>query len=518
MIRKDLPEGLRTHCMCVPGKGLAWIARTFWRSELYAKNLRLKMWQIVAPGCLCKPVKWQAMNHSLLSAQTGHTQLRRLFWLRNVALAAQCAALLLVYQFFSHNLPWLPLLSAIAFLALLNVLSWWRLSLDYPVSNTELLLQLVADVGVLTALLYYSGGSTNPFVSLYLLPLVIAAATLPRLHTWLMAILTLSCYSLLMLWYVPLPLLSEHTLHNSRILQAEHLHSLEEIAAPSDYCITRPEGSAAALPSAGNSAFNTHIMGMWLGFMISVMVVAYFVVEMARAVRERDAQLTRVREETLRNERIVALGMQAAGAAHELGTPLSTLAVVIGELRHDSAALPEWRDSLTLLDGQVRACRGILDKLLANAQDNASASAQALDQFLAETLNEWQLLRPTAPYTFTSTGAQPAPQMRIDPALRAALMNLLNNAADASPQGIDIHARWDSARFALEIRDHGPGLTASAAARVGTAFFTTKENGRGLGFFLANATVEKMGGSVRLYNREEGGATTEVTIPLVRTT
>jgi two-component system sensor histidine kinase RegB len=239
---------------------------------------------------------------------------------------------------------------------------------------------------------------------------------------------------------------------------------------------------------------------------------------MARAVRERDAQLNRVREETLRNERIVALGMQAAGAAHELGTPLSTLAVVIGELRHDTAALPEWRDSLNLLDGQVRACRTILDKLLANAQDTAKESEQVLDEFLAETLNEWQLLRPTGHYTYHASGMQPAPKMHIDPALRAAVMNLLNNATDASPQGIDIYAHWDKARFILEIRDHGPGLSASAAASVGTAFFTTKEHGRGLGFFLANATLEKMGGTVRLFNRDEGGATTEVIFPLVSTT
>ena len=140
-----------------------------------------------------------------------------------------------------------------------------------------------------------------------------------------------------------------------------------------------------------------------------------------------------------------------------------------------------------------------------------------MDQFLAVTLNEWQLLRPTAHYTFKTTDT-PAPQMRIDPALRAALMNLLNNAADASPQGIDIHAHWDNSRYTLEIHDHGQGLTTSAAAHVGTAFFTTKEHGRGLGFFLANATLEKMGGTVRLFNRTGGGATTEVTLPLLSAT
>ena len=459
------------------------------------------------------------MKHTLLSAQTGHTQLRRLFWLRNIAIVAQCTTLFLLYQFLSQDLSWLPMLSAISFLAALNALSWWRLSLDYPVSSTELLLQLIADVGVLTVLLYYAGGSTNPFVSLYLLPLVIAAATLPRLHTWAMAMLTLSCYSVLMFWYVPLPALGGHTHHAMQTVQQPVL-TLDNIAADSDYCLTHPNEphpasahNTSPLPSAGSDAFNTHIIGMWLGFVISVLVVAYFVVEMARAVRERDAQLNRVREETLRNERIVALGMQAAGAAHELGTPLSTLAVVIGELKHDVTALPEWQESLSLLDGQVRVCRTILDKLLANAQDNSNATEQTLDQLLADTLNEWQLLRPTAQYTYQTSGAQPAPRMLTDPALRAALLNLLNNAADASPQGIEIFAQWDKLRFTLEIHDHGPGLAAAAAANIGTAFFTTKENGRGLGYFLANATLEKMGGTVRLFNRE--GATTEVTLPLV---
>src|SRR5512139_2964900 len=161
------------------------------------------------------------MNQSLLAAQTGHTHLRRLFWLRNAAIAAQCAALLLVYRFLSRELPWLPMLGAVALLALLNVFSRWRLSLDYPVSNTELLLQRVADVAVLTVLLYYGGGSTNPFVSLYLLPLVIAAATLPRLHTWAMAALTLGCYSVLMLWHVPLPAAGDHTQHSAPSLRTE---------------------------------------------------------------------------------------------------------------------------------------------------------------------------------------------------------------------------------------------------------------------------------------------------------
>ena len=98
--------------------------------------------------------------------------------------------------------------------------------------------------------------------------------------------------------------------------------------------------------------------------------------------------------------------------------------------------------------------------------------------------------------------------------LRAALMNLLNNAADTSPQGIEILVHWDASNFILEIRDQGAGLSEEAALKAGSAFFTTKSAGRGLGLFLANATIERLGGTVRLSNNPQGGASTELALPL----
>ncbi len=421
-------------------------------------------------------------SRASLAVQTGHSHLRRLVWLRSISVVAQCATLALVYRFLAMELQWLPMLASIAVLAVLNLFTWWRLRAAYPVSSLELFAQLCADVLALSVLLYFGGGSTNPFVSLFLLPLVIAAATLPHSYTWAMTVITTGCYTLLMKFYVPLPSSNSHG-------------HIQHTMPPDD-------------------AFNMHVIGMWLGFVISAVVVAYFVVKMAHAVRERDGTLARVREETLRNERIVALGMQAAGAAHELGTPLSTLAVVIGELKRDQAVLPGWRDNLDILDGQVRACKRILDKLLANAQDTEQYAAQPLENFLAATLDEWQILRPAVRCHYQASGAQPVPQLYMDAALRAALLNLLNNAADASPDEINIEAHWDADNIILKIHDHGPGLTPQAAARAGSAFFTTKQQGRGLGLFLANATVERMGGKVRLFNRAGGGATTEVTLPL----
>lgn len=418
------------------------------------------------------------LSMNIFSSLPGHVQLRRLVNLRSLAVAAQLLTILAAWQILELNLEWLPMLSGIATLAAINLLTFLRLRSSHPVTNLELFAQLAVDVFVLSLLLYYAGGSANPFVSLYLLPLVIAAATLPARYTWGMAALTTSCYSWLMVYHIPLP-------HGDMQMDMDN-------------------------------AFNTHVMGMWTGFVISAMVVAYFVVKMAQAVRSRDELLVQVREEILRNERIVALGTQAAGAAHELATPLSTMAVVIGELQHDACDPAELHDSLALLDEQVRGCRRILDKMMRNAQDSGATMLQAADELMAEVLDEWQLLRPTAQYRYS--GEQSMPAISVDLTLRAALMNLLNNAADASPLTIEINTRQEKMNFIVEIRDYGAGLSEEVTLKAGSAFFTTKVEGRGLGLFLANATIERMRGTVRLYNRDGGGATTELSLPFALST
>jgi two-component system, sensor histidine kinase RegB len=434
------------------------------------------------------------MNSTILSSLPGHGQLKRYIALRGIAVVAQFITLAVVWKFLELELEWQPMLLAIAALVSINMLSWLRLRNNSPVSNPELFAQMGVDVIALTVLLYYSGGSTNPFVSLFLLPLVIAAATLPPRYTWGMAVLTTICYTFLMKFYVPLPV--QHGVSAAM----NGMHDMGKM-----------------YPDTGGmtqeSIFNLHVLGMWLGFVLSAAIIAWFVVQMAQAVRQRDEKLSRVREEILRNERIVALGTQAAGAAHEMGTPLSTMAVVIGELRHDLASSqPAMRDHLTILDEQVRNCKRILDKIMANAQD--SGTTQPVDELMAEVLDEWQLLRPGAQYHYHGSGVQPGPGIKFDLTLRAALMNLLNNAADVSPQPIEIRARWDSDNFTLEIRDQGEGLSGEAALKAGSAFFTTKKEGRGLGLFLANATIERMGGTVLLLSREQGGTTTVLTLPI----
>lgn len=405
--------------------------------------------------------------------------LQRLFLLRNIVIAAQCLTFALAHWVLEMQLPWMQMVAVTALLAILNLATWIRLYRNWPVSSIEFFAQLLVDVFALSTLLYFSGGSTNPFISLYLLPLTIAAAALPWAYTWVMAAITISCYTLLLFYYVPLP--HDHEEHNTE--------------------------------------FNLHVSGMWLAFVLSTVLIAWFVVKMGISIRERDKDLALAREQALRNEQIIALGTLAAGAAHELGTPLATMAVVTGELQKDYTENNEFQNNIRILRDQITHCKHMLTQLLADAgQARAEdGSGQAVDYFLRQVLDKWQLMRPSVKFTYRSKGVQPAPQILNTQLLSQSILNLLNNAADASLKHVEIEANWDHRELHLQILDYGAGLTGEAAQRAGQAFFTSKAPGKGfgIGLFLANANIERFGGSVRLTNRE-GGACTQVTLPLIR--
>ena len=405
--------------------------------------------------------------------------LQRLFLLRNIALVAQCLTFALAHWVLEMLLPWAEMVAVVALLAVVNLATWVRLRRNWPVSSIEFFAQLLVDVLALSALLYFSGGSTNPFISLYLLPLTIAAAALPWIYTWAMAAITISCYTLLLFYYVPLP--HDHSEHTSE--------------------------------------FNLHVSGMWLAFVLSTVLIAWFVVKMGISIRERDKDLAQAREQALRNEQIIALGTLAAGAAHELGTPLATMAVVTGELQKEHPENSEFQNDIRILRDQIMHCKRTLTQLLADVgQARAEdASGQAVDHFLQQVLDKWQLMRPMVKFSYRSSGVQPAPQILGAHLLSQSLLNLLNNAADASLDRIEIESSWDQQELLLEILDYGKGLSEEAVQRAGQAFFTSKPGqGFGIGLFLANANIERFGGSVSLTNREGGGARTQVRLPLIR--
>jgi two-component system sensor histidine kinase RegB len=405
--------------------------------------------------------------------------LQRLFMLRNIAILAQCLTFMLVYKIIALDIPWTELIVVVALLAVLNLLTWVRLHRKWPVSNIEFFAQLLIDIFALSALLYFSGGSTNPFISLYLLPITIAAATLPWRYTWVLSAITIGCYTILLFNYIPLP----------------HDHSKHLVE------------------------FSLHVSGMWLTFVLSTIIIAWYVVRMSTSIRDRDRDLALAREQALRNEQIIGLGTLAAGAAHELGTPLSTMAVIAGELQKEYPENTEFQNNIQILRDQIAHCKQTLTQLLAKTgQTRVEGVSQVpVDKFMNSMLEKWKLIRPSVKFNYHIDGPHPTPKIMDSQLLSQSILNLLNNAADASSECIVITSHWDQNNLHLEIVDDGEGLSAEAAQRAGEAFFTSKAPGQGfgIGLFLANANIERLGGTVHLFNLEKGGACTQVTIPLI---
>lgn len=434
--------------------------------------------------------------------------LARLLALRRVEVLAQSAVLMVAVVWLKIPLAVVPMIGIIALLAAVNLATRWRLEKGGEVSHGEVCAQLVIDVGVLALLLYFAGGSSNPFVSLFLLPPMLAAVMLPAAYAWGMAGLTLSAYTFLMFWKLPLP-------------------PPQGDLAQLDALFARAAGGVGE-HAAHSSGFALHILGMWLNFVISVGVVAFFLTRMAAALESRERELAAAREDALRNEQVLALGTLAAGAAHQLGTPLATMAVVIRELElnHGNGEL---REDLLLLREQVNRCKQTISQMLASTGRKRDESRQALrlDAYLNRLLDEWQVIRPQVRFTASMQGAQPAPLVADERTLAQAILNLLDNAADAngaSREAICVAATWDDECCRIDILDRGPGVQDDIAQRLGQAFASSKTladdrpGGLGIGLFLANATVEHFGGKVELFNRSDslGGACTRVSLPLQR--
>ena len=415
-------------------------------------------------------------------ASTQHN-LRRIVGLRAISIGTQALLIGVALLWLELPLPLLPLTLILLAHGGWNLFTWWRASQARPVTDGEFFLQLVTDALAFTAVLYCTGGATNPFAWFYLLPLMIAATVLPASHVWGMAGLTVACYSLLMFFYIPLQPL-EH------VAQVPH-----------------------------DNGFSQHVFGMWFGFVFSAVLVSYFITNMARSLRHRDRVLAAAREQALRDERLVALGTLAAGAAHELGTPLGTMALVVDDLLLDH---PVERDSelhgqLRIIREQIDRCKDALSVISASAGKQRADEGQSLpvDRYLQRLLEQWRIERPGIAFDQHLDGPRPAPSLLADRALNQALTNILNNAADASPDSVELRANWSAQALKMEILDRGPGLSKAAVLAAGKSQYSSKEQGLGVGLFLAHAIIERLGGHVSHRARESGGTCTCITLPLI---
>jgi two-component system, sensor histidine kinase RegB len=389
-------------------------------------------------------------------ANPGRVNLGHMFWLRCLAIIGQLITIAVVQIAYGVHLPLTAMLIVIGLEVVFNVLTWIRVARAKPETHIELMGQLWVDIGALSALLFLSGGTTNPFVSLYLPSLAVAAAVLPlRLAVWLAAF-AVACYWVLSYDSVPL--------------------NLDNPANLFDY----------------------YREGMWVNFMVSVGLISWFVSRMSSALRKGDAALGEAQERLLRDERVVALGAQAASVAHEIGTPLSTIAMLAEELRDTSRSDPTlapYRADFDVLEQQLGLCQSALARLRTRA--TLSTGQQPLASWLDGFIDQWRLRHPHV--SFERIGPTPADVLVADTvAVGQILTIMLDNAARASREHVTLQASRDGGTLVFEIRDHGPGISPDRRATLGHAPVESTQGGHGVGLYLAFTTAARLGGSIEL--------------------
>lgn len=419
-------------------------------------------------------MKYPERSHDLTSLCMHYVLL-----LRSIAFWGHALTLWVLTKLSDQPFPFFPVLTVLIVLGLVTFASWKWAEQKTVISNRFVFIQLMVDIFALSILLFLTGGASNPFVSLFMLPVTFAAAMLRPMYIWITAITAISCYTMLMTFYQPMMIWEHH-----------------------------------------GHGFKLHVWGMWAAFLLSAGLVAYFVSRIGNTLKERDQLLAQTREQALQSEKLIALGSLAAGTAHELGTPLGTIAILSNELAKTNIENPSVSKKLGLMRGQVDRCKEILSRMAASAgQTRADAGKLiAVDQYLENMLEEWISTRPEVEVESQFSGSKPAPKIIVDQTIMQAIINILNNAADASSDLIKFESVWDEDNLNIQIQDSGDGLPVDLKDKIGTEpFVSTKspDEGLGLGFYLAKTTLARLGGDVTLENRIDGnGVIAKLTLPL----
>ncbi|MDF3030834.1 MAG: Signal transduction histidine kinase [Moraxellaceae bacterium] len=366
---------------------------------------------------------------------------------------------------------WTALLGHLA----LTLVAWHRTLLRED-SNTGLYLAvLLLSTLLLGSLLQAAGGHTNPLISLLLLPVAMGAATLRWQATVLLALTTLALYAVLMRWYEPLQ--GQHGMHG-------HAQFME-----------------------------LHLLGMWLTFLLSVALLVGVVLPLTVTMQRQQEQIARQREQMLRDERLVALATFAASVTHQLGTPLSTLAVLVDDLQQAPKDAAQAED-LALMTRQVGHCKSILQSLAQRADDVRQGRRQRERvAYVVQRLREqFALLHPARQLRLAAPAA-PDWEVLCDVTLEQALLNLLDNAAQAGAGDPQLDLQREGDWLCLRLRDEGSGIPEAIRAQLGQPFVSSRSGGTGLGLFLSHASIERLGGTLRLESSGTG-TLAEVRLPL----
>ncbi|KEZ76637.1 ATP-binding protein [Salinisphaera hydrothermalis] len=394
--------------------------------------------------------------------------MRVLAGLRYLAVALMGIAVVLM-AVAGRDLP--PVLWSLpAILLAFNLGVAWRLRRLAQPSALELVGHLAVDTLALFVLFWTVGGATNPFVSLFLVPVALAATALSIRHAIAVTLLAVAAYTALLLRYL--------------------------------WRIQDPEAFVG---------FERHVVGMWGNFLLAAALLCGFLLVLAAVLRARERELAAQRERLMRDDAVVSVATVAAGAAHALNTPLSTIAVAAESLAEHPDLPADMREEVATIRSQAELCATELRRLVA-ARDPKAQEVTSLQRYIARLVSDWRARRPEIDLIEHGRETLDKRALRNDPALTQALANLLDNAADAAIAAGDqrLWLTWARESAVLEVGIDDPGRGLARGAGNGSA----KSGGLGLGLTLARASLSRLGGDLVFTASARGGTRTLVHLPL----
>ncbi|WP_421832260.1 ATP-binding protein [Limnobacter sp.] len=419
-----------------------------------------------------------AFDETNVLNETGHKNMLHLIHLRWLAVGGQIATILVATWGFGIQLPMFNMLAVMVCLIAFNIGSHLRWHEERVVSNRELFLAMLVDIASLTAQLYFTGGINNPFVFLFLLQVILSAVLLRAESTWLVVAITTLCLAFLSIFNKPLvwPLNSPYKLAD------------------------------------------LYATGLVICFVLNAALLVIFITRIGRNLRAGDAALASLRQRAAEEDHIVRMGLLASGAAHELGTPLATMSVVLGDWKrmpqfsNDPAILEEIEE----IEGQLLRCKSIVSGILLSAGETRgeSSSKTSLNEFFESLVEEWESSRPAQHFEYNNTIEEEF-TVAFDSTVKQMLFNVLDNALEVSPNWLRFEVSKVRDQLFLTVTDQGPGFRADILEQVGTPYNSSKGRpGGGLGLFLVMNVARTLGGTLTVNNRKEGGAEVVIALPL----
>lgn len=413
----------------------------------------------------------------------GRKNAMHLIQLRWIAVIGQIITITTVHFGLGIVIPIEQMLGILLIQIVFNIASLVRWHKSATLSDGELFLAMILDVSILTTQLYLSGGTQNPFAFLYLLHVIISAVLLDAVSAWSMIFITMLCLAGLSVHSIPL-----------------------------------------ALPQDKVSQSILYAQGIMICFALNAALLTIFITRIIQNLRDDEAQLADLRQRAAEEDHIVRMGLLASGAAHELGTPLATLSVIVGDWQRmpQFNVNPEIRQEMHEMQNQLNRCKRIISSILLSAGEvrSESSAKTMLARFLNELTEEWRHSRAVQTFLVENHIPDTIP-IAFNTALKQMIWNVLDNAIEASPHWVKFEASCENNVLILIVSDAGPGFSPAMLAQFGKPYQSSKERpGRGLGLFFVVNVARKLGGEVSACNRQQdksgqaGGAIVRFTLPL----